>query len=104
MVTLPLTGEVALSGIPDYFDSTIASYNCDHIKGITAETDHLYDDAHVILLWQSVTDDAYAAIKLEFKNKRIYTVATHCVEAKEFGNYARVLWDAALAIGVSKTF
>ena len=39
LVTLPLTGEVALPAF-DYFDSTIASYNCDHIKGITVETDH----------------------------------------------------------------
>lgn len=92
-VTLPLMSAVTLADIPDYFDGNIARYDCDHILGITVESDRLYHDAHVILLWQSVTDDAYKAIKSKFKNKRIYTVATHCVEANEFGNYASVLWD-----------
>ena len=84
---------MTLADIPDYFDGNIATSGCDHIKGVTTESTDYYHDAHVILLWQSVTGDELKAIKSKFKNKRVYTVATHCVEAREFGNYGRVLWD-----------
>ena len=40
-----------------------------------------------------MTDDERKAIKSKFRNKRIYAVATNCIEVREFSNYARVWRD-----------
>lgn len=92
-VTFPISNTVTLLDIPDYFDDAIQDYDAGHINTTTPDSDHFYAGADVILLWQSPSEKELKELKEKFNNKRIYTVATACLNAKEFGQYPRVLWD-----------